>query len=294
MKKRGFKLMVTALSVALVGGLFAGCSGEAETEQSFEQTNITLSGSSALLPLMEKSIEKFVEQYPDVEISAQAGGSGTGLQQVSEGSVNIGNSDVFAEEKLDKVKADELVDHKVVAQGFGIVVSKDLGIENLTKEQIKDIFSGKIVNWKEVGGPDKEILVVHRPSSSGTRATFTKTILDGDKNIENDSIGATQDNNGSVLTTMKQNDGAISYVALSYLNTDEAKATLSTVSIDGVEPTKENITTGKYTFWSWGHMYTKGEPKDLEKAFIEFVQSAENGESLDSLGLISGAEMKVN
>ena len=241
---------------------------------------------------MEKSVEGFKEKNSGYEINAQAGGSGTGLTQVLEGSVNIGNSDIFANEKLDEAKAKELVDHQVVAQGFAVAVSKNLGITNLTKDQIKKIFSGQVKNWKEVGGADKEILVIHRPASSGTRATFVKTVLDGDKALENDSIGATQDANGSVKTAMEQNDGAISYLGLAYMNGD-AKDKLMAVSIDGVTPEKANITTGKYVFWSWGHMYTKGEATGLSKKFIDYILSKDNIKAIEELGFISGSEMKV-
>lgn len=302
MKKRTLKFIVSALVVAMIGGAMVGCGSSNDstatdegttTEASGVSGSITVSGSSALLPLMEQSIEKFAEKNPDAEVSAQAGGSGTGLTQVLDGTVDIGNSDVFAEEKLDADKAAELVDHKVVAQGFGIVVSKSLGIDDLTTDQIKDIFSGKITNWKDVGGPDKEIFLIHRTAGSGTRATFEKTILGGDKSLENDSLGATQDSNGAVLTAMKQNDGAISYLGLSYMNTEEAKELLNVVKIDGVSSDKENITDGSYPFWSWGHMYTKGEPTGVAKSFIEFITSSDNTESVESLGFISGSEMKV-
>lgn len=302
MKKRTLKFIVSALVVTMIGGAMVGCGSSndstvtdegSKTEAAGVSGSITVSGSSALLPLMEQSIEKFTEENPDAEVSAQAGGSGTGLTQVLDGTVDIGNSDVYAEEKLDADKAAELVDHKVVAQGFGIVVSKSLGIDDLTTDQIKDIFSGKVTNWKEVGGPDKEIFLIHRTAGSGTRATFEKTILGGDKSLENDSLGATQDSNGAVLTAMKQNDGAISYLGLSYMNTEEAKALLNVVKIDGVSSDKENITDGSYPFWSWGHMYTKGEPTGVSKSFIEFITSSDNTESVESLGFISGSEMKV-
>ena len=217
---------------------------------------------------MDQTVEKFNEKNPKIEVSAQGGGSGTGLTQVLDGTVNVGNSDVFAEEKLDAAKAKELVDHKVVAQGFGIVVSKSLGINNLTSAQIKDIFSGKVTNWKDVGGPNKEILIIHRTAGSGTRATFEKTILGGDKSLENDSIGVTQDSNGAVLSAMKQNDGAISYLGFAYMLTKEAQDVLSLTKLDGVSSDKANICDGSYKFWSWGHMYTKGEAKVQLKALL--------------------------
>ena len=290
MKKKSFKMLISALMVTMAGGMIVGCgSGDNTTEAG---STITISGSSAMLPLMEQSIEKFNEIKPGNTINAQAGGSGTGLTQVLSGSVNIGNSDLYAKDKLTAEEAKQLVDHKVVAQGFGVVVNKDSGITNLTKAQIKDIFQGKVKNWKEVGGKDMEILVIHRPASSGTRATFVEKVLDGKKELENDSIGATQDSNGAVLTAMKQNAGAISYVALSYMNNNEAKNTLSLVSIDGKEATVDNIKAGNYDFWSWGHMYTKGEANGLSKEFIDFVGSSDNKESIENLGLIQGSDIK--
>ena len=301
MKKRTLKLMVSTLVIGMIGIGMVGCgnaaTNESKTDNKETKTeatgSITVSGSSAILPLMEKTIEKFNAKNPKIEVSAQAGGSGTGLTQVLDGTVNIGNSDIFAEEKLDKTKATELVDHKVVAQGFGVVVSKSLGIENLTSDQIKSIFSGKVTNWKDVGGPNKEILLIHRPASSGTRATFEKILLGGDKSLENDSLGATQDSNGAVLSAMKSNDGAISYLGLAYMQSKEAQDALKLIKLDGVSSDKANITDGSYKFWSWGHMYTKGEAKDAVKTFIDFVTSADNKESIESLGFISGAEMKV-
>ncbi|MGL5416602.1 MAG: phosphate ABC transporter substrate-binding protein [Clostridium sp.] len=289
MKKRNLKLLCLAGVLTLSVGAFLGCGAENKGE---EKKTITISGSSAMLPLMESSIEKYGEENKNVVINAQAGGSGTGLSQVLEGAVNIGNSDVFAQEKLGEKEAKELVDHKVVAQGFAVVTSKESGVTNLTKAQIKDIFSGKVKNWKEVGGKDLEIMVIHRPESSGTRATFTQTILGGDKEIENDSIGATQDSNGAVLNTMKKHPGSISYVAMTYMKTDEAKNALQLVSIDGVEPTSDNIKNGKYDFWSWGHMYTKGEPTSDVKEFIDFVGGEKNAETIEELGLIQGSEIK--
>jgi phosphate transport system substrate-binding protein len=134
MKKRNLKLIIGALVVTMVGGAFVGCGSK---ESTTEEQSISISGSSALLPLMEKSVEGFKVNNSGYEINAQAGGSGTGLTQVLEGSVNIGNSDIFANEKLDEAKAKELVDYKVVAQGFTVAVSKNLGITNLTKDQIK-------------------------------------------------------------------------------------------------------------------------------------------------------------
>ena len=290
MRKRRVKLMLSTLLITSIAGFMMACNSGGTSEVSGD---ITISGSSALLPLMESSLDGFNEKYPDINVNAQAGGSGTGLTQVSDGTVDIGNSDIFAEEKLDKSKSEELKDHKVVAQAFAVVVNKELGIDNLTKDQIKDIFSGKITNWKDICGKDLPIFVIHRPSSSGTRATFTSKVLDGNKNFENDGIGATQDSNGAVKKAMEENKGAISYLGLSYLNGEDAKASLIGVKIDGADYNKESITSGKYSFWSWGHMYTKGEPNEAVKDFIEYIQDDENKDTVEKLGFISSSDMKV-
>ncbi|MDY6012850.1 phosphate ABC transporter substrate-binding protein [Clostridium sp.] len=291
MRKKILKVLIAILVITALSGIFVGCNSK-ENNSAYEGENITISGSSALLPLMEQSIEKFNEINPKDIINAQAGGSGTGLTQVLEGMADIGTSDVFAESKLTKEQANELVDHKVVAQGFGVVVNKDSKIENLTKKQIQDIFSGKIKNFKEIGGKDLDILVIHRPASSGSRETFVEKILNGNKNLENDSIGIVQDSNGAVLNTIKENEGAISYIALSYMTNKEAKENLGLIKIDGKEPTTTNIKLGKYSFWAWGHMYTNGEAKGLSKRFIDFIDSKENAGSVENLGLIRGSEIK--
>lgn len=302
MKKRTLKLVIGALLVATLGSVMVGCgsssngdkkSGTDTKTESAVKGSITMSGSSALLPLMEQTIDPYTKENPDAQISAQAGGSGTGLTQVLDGTVDIGNSDIFAEEKLDKDKASQLTDHKVVAEGFGVAISKSLGIDNLTSAQLKDIFSGKVTNWKQVGGPDKAILLIHRTAGSGTRATFEKVVLGGDKSLENESLGVTQDSNGAVLSAMKENDGAISYLGLAYMNTQEAKDAIKIVKLDGVAAEKANIADGTYKFWSWGHMYTKGEATGVAKSYIDYVTNKVDKSVLDGLGFVSGSEMKV-
>ncbi len=304
MKKRTLKLVIGALLVTVLGGAMVGCGSssnggdKADNGTKTESTgkvsgSITISGSSALLPLMEQAIDPYNKANPDAQISAQAGGSGTGLTQVADGTVDIGNSDIFAEESLSADKAKTLVDHKVCAEGFGVVVSKNLGIDNLTSAQLKDIFSGKVTNWKEVGGPDKAILIIHRTAGSGTRATFTTVVLGGDKSLENDSLGVTQDSNGAVLSAMKENDGAISYLGLAYMNDQSAKDAIKVVKLDGVAAEKANIEDGSYKFWSWGHMYTKGEATGVAKDFIDYCTNKVDKSVLDNLGFVSGSEMKV-
>lgn len=269
MKKLGLLFFATGL-------LLAGCgSGGASTESSQasggsssgaasnENVEILAVGSTALQPLVEAAGESFSADNPNYTITVQGGGSGTGLSQVEAGAVTIGNSDVFADEK-DGVDASKLVDHKVAVVGMAPVVNKDAGVTDLSQQDLIDIFTGKVKNWSELGGADQEISVINRASGSGTRATFEKWGLDGAETIQTQE----QDSSGTVRKIVAETPGAISYLALSYLD-DSIQA----LSLDGVEATPENIADNKWPIWSYEHMYTNGEPDANVKAFLDYIMT---------------------
>ncbi|MGG4555051.1 phosphate ABC transporter substrate-binding protein PstS family protein [Paenibacillus humicus] len=258
-----------------------------ETPASELSGSILAVGSSALQPLVDQASKKFMDQHPKVSIQVQGGGSGTGLTQVSGGQADIGNSDVFAEEKLDAAQAGELVDHQVAVVAMAAVINPEITVDNLTKDQLVGIFTGKITNWKEVGGQDQKIQIVNRPSSSGTRATFEKYAL-GTKT--EDLQGSIQeDSSGTVKKLVKETPGAIGYLALSYLD-DSIKV----VKYDGVEANEENVANGSYPVWAYEHMYTKGEPNEVVKAFLEYMVSddVQNNDVVE-LGYIPAGKMQV-
>jgi len=292
MKKNSIKTMIAALSITLLAGIFAGCGTKEESKegQGSLSGSITAAGSTALQPLAEQAGKKFTEKNPNATVNVQGGGSGTGLKLVSEGTAEIGNSDILAETKLDAATAKELVDHKVCVIGFAMVVNNDVTVNSLTSKQVQDIFTGKVTNWKEVGGNDLAIQVINRAKSSGTRTTFIDTVMN--KTVEKDGLGTMQDSNGNVRTSLKSTKGAISYLALSYL--DEAvRKDIKVLKIDNIDANKENITAGKYSFWSYEHMYTKGEAKGVAKAFIDYMMSDDNKVLVEKLGYIPSSDMKV-
>ncbi|AJS59480.1 phosphate ABC transporter substrate-binding protein [Paenibacillus sp. IHBB 10380] len=250
-------------------------------------------GSTALQPLVEQVGQKFMAdaKYSKIAVQVQGGGSGTGLTQVSGGQADIGNSDVFAEEKLkdaDADKAKELVDHQVAVVAMATVSNKDTGVDSLTQQQLVDIFSGKVTNWKEVGGIDEKIVLVNRPSSSGTRSTFEKYAL-GTK-VDDIAGSIQEESSGTVRKIIGETPGAIGYLALSYLD-DSIKS----VQYDGVEATVDNVTAGNYPVWAYEHMYTKGEPNEVVKAFLDYMTSDEvqNGDVVE-LGYIPASKMQVS
>lgn len=251
----------------------------------------TISGSSALYPLVKDAVEKFKEANPDASITLNAGGSGTGLKQVADGTVDIGMSDVFADEKLDAGKAQGLADHKVCVITMSPIVSPDVAekVTSLTTDQLTKIFTAKITNWKDVGGPDEAVTLVTRPSTSGTRSLFKSYALKGAEEASNKSLET--DDSGTLLQTVSQHKGAIGYVALSYLINNTS---VKTMSIDGVEPTLENTYAGKYNVWGYEHMYTKGEATGVAKALIDYMQSEDYGKIMESKGYNIAAKMTTS
>ena len=150
-----------------------------------------------------------------------------------------------------------------------------------------DIFTGKTTNWKDVGGPNEDIVLVTRPTSSGTRATFQKYALDGNEEASNASMET--DDSGVLLQNVTDTKGAIGYVALSYLVDNDD---VDTVAIDGVEPTLENTYSGDYKVWTFEHMYTNGEPDKATKAFLDYIMGEKFGKKMESLGYGVSSKME--
>lgn len=245
---------------------------------SLADTNITAAGSTALLPLVKAAATSYQTQHPDVKISVSGGGSYVGISQASQGNVDMGNSDVIAPGNAG------LVDHRVAVVGFGVIANPDAGVTNLSAKQIRDIFAGRVSNWKDVGGKDQNIVVINRPRSSGTRAVFKATIM-GMSAIN--EAGLVEDSSGTVVTTVGTTPGAISYVALGYTRNKP----LTVVKINGVEASADTIRTGKYPIWSYEHIFTKGKAKPEVEAFINYIAS--NKEQIEQLGFIQITTMKV-
>lgn len=276
------KVLAVIASLLMVGTMFTACSGnESKDSASSDKLSgsLTLGGSSALQPLAQVAADNLKDKYPELSIIVNAGGSGKGLTDVSNKSVDIGNSDVFAEKKLKEDKAKVLVDHKVCIIGVAPIVNSGVSVTSLTKQQLIDIFTGKVTNWKDVGGSDMKIVIVGRPSSSGTRALFKEKALDNNEEATGSSLQ--QDDSGILAQTIGQTKGSIGYLALSYTKT---KNGIKTLSIDGVEPTYENIYAGKYNVWGYEHMYTNGEPNKLAKAFIDYMKSEEFASTIKDMG----------
>jgi len=237
--------------------ILSGCKGGGSQE------TITAVGSSAAQPLVELAGEEFTKNNPNEYVNVQGGGTGTGLSQIQQGAVNIGNSDLYAEQKSD-IDASHLVDHRIAAVGMVPVVNKDVKVESLTLKQLRQIFSGQVKNWKQVGGQDLPITIINRADGSGTRSSFESDVMNGTPFVRSQE----QDSSGMVRQIVYNTEGAISYLAMPYLND-----TVKTVNVNGVKPTVENIQNNKWKIWSYEHLYTNGKPTGMTKKFLDFIMT---------------------
>lgn len=259
--------------------LFATSCGAIDNGES-----INAVGSSAMQPLVEAASEQFSSENLGKFINVQGGGSGTGLSQVQSGAVQIGNSDLFAEEK-DGIDSDLLVDHRVAVVGLTPIINKETGITDITMNELKQVFTGKIDNWKELGGNDLPIILINRASGSGSRYTFEQIVLEGEESKRSQE----QDSTGMVRQIVGTTPGAISYVSFSYVTED-----VETLNIDGISPDEDNVKDNEWKIWSYEHMYTKGEPEGLTKEFLNYMLTDEVQEEIvPQLGYIPVSKMRV-
>ncbi len=292
MSRRKFVTISGASLAATLGLGLAACGGSSDSGSDASKSgsssskevsgNITAVGSTALQPLVEAAAEQYMNDNPGVQITVQGGGSG-------QGAVQIGDSDVFAEEKLEnKDDAKKLKDNKVAVVGMGPVVHPDVKVDDLTIDQLKGIFTGKVTNWKEVGGDDKDIVVINRAAGSGTRATFENAVLDGGK-VPEDFKPQEQDSSGTVVKMVAQTPNSISYLAFSYFS-DDVKA----LKVGGVEPKDKNVETNDWTIWAYEHIYTAAKPDAATADFIKYMLSDDvQGSLVKKTGYISTKGMKV-
>ncbi len=281
---------VAGLGLAGCGGETGGTAAGSAGGSSTLTGTVTYDGASSFQALVEAAAEQFMAENPDVSITGSGNGSGTGLTAVADGTVTIGNSDVFAETKLDADQAATLVDHEVAVVGMGPVVSLNVTVDDLSLDQLKGIFSGEITNWSEVGGEDAEIHVLNRKSGSGTRATFEAAVFGAGAEESAFKGDAELDKSGDVQTQMGSTDNAISYLDFSHFDETKFKA----IKVNGVDPTDENVTDNSFPIWATEHMYCQEDADEVTVAFLEYMLSDDvQGSLVEEQGFIPVSSMTV-
>ncbi|MFP4979291.1 phosphate ABC transporter substrate-binding protein [Paenibacillus sp. CN-4] len=280
------KFTVTALTAVItVAASFAGVTAAAGSLSG----KVTVNGSTALLPLTLQAAKEFQKMHPKVKIAASGKGSVTGPQAVKKGIADIGACDWDASMDVPGFKAfDGQVANKVAVIPFATIVNKNVKVDNLTTEQLKGIFAGKITNWKEVGGQDADIVVITRAFGSGTRVNYQAKALDGGDIVKKEKNYKETGSSGDMKTAVATTPGAIGYIDLVYVSGD-----VKAVKFNGVEATTDNVINGSYKIWAYGYYMTKGQPTGATKAFIEYVQSKKFQQgSLKKLKFIPISAMK--
>ena len=269
-----FTKIALVLPALFVAGI--GFQGEALAK------DITIKGSTTVLPIAQITAEVFMERHPDARISVQGGGSGIGIAAIIDGTCDIGDASRSMKEQELSNAAGKGVDPKanlVAMDGIAVIVHPSNKVTGLTKNQLKDIYTGKISNWSALGGEGQKIVVVSRDSSSGTFESFGEMALDKEK-VRADAL--MQASNQAVTSTVAKTPGAIGYAGLGYLSPQ-----VKTVSIEGVMPSHETVLSNKYKLARPLFMYTNGSPQGVVKNFLDFVLSAEGQKLVEEAGFVA-------
>ncbi len=273
-------VLLTCL-VALIAGttVFGGCVGtQNSTNPSIER--ITVTGSTTVLPLVEKAKEAFDVQHPDTDIQISGGGSSVGIKAVGEGTADIGMSsrDIQSSEQA---AYPNLIKHEIAFDAILLIVNPANSIDHLTLAQIRGIYNGTYTNWNQVGGADQPIVVVGRDSASGTREYFSEVVM----MKENFTLKQEEFNsNGGIQQKIMQTPGAIGYVGLAF--TDGVKAVKLEVNGVLVEPTADNVLDGNYPISRPLYLFTRGQPTGLAKNFIDFILSPDGQKVVEEAGFV--------
>ncbi len=265
-------------TAATTAAATAAAETTAETTEAAKLSGtVTLAGSTSMQKLCEAMIESFEEAYPDITVTAEYTGSGAGLEALAGGKTDIGNA---SRSLKDGEKQSGAVENIVAIDGIAVITHKDNTVSDLTAQQLTDIYTGKITNWKDLGGADEAIVVLGREAGSGTRGAFEELLK-----IEDQCAYAQElDSTGGVLAKVAATPGSIGYVSL-----DVVDDTVKALSLDGVAPTEENIVAGSYKLSRPFVMATLGtieEQNDLVKTWFNYVQSDEGQAVIKAMGLI--------
>ncbi len=270
------KILVTVAVLASVGLIGSGAI------LAKDKNKVTIAGSTTVLPISQRCAEVFMNNNPAADISVRGGGSSIGIAGVIDNTINIGDASRQMKNKEimnAKAKGRSVKEYAIARDGLAIIVNPGNSIEKLTVQQIADIFTGKIINWNQLGGPNMPIVAVSRDTSSGTFESFVALVLKGGKVKEGALMLAA---NSAVESSVASTPGAIGYIGVGFIS-DKIKV----LSIDGVKASAASVKDGSYKLKRFLYMYTPGEPQGLVKQFIDFVLSADGQKIVEEVGYVA-------
>lgn len=293
-------LCTRAVVILLTGCLLlvglAGCGGGAAQPPPAEAAGgftIQNKGSDTLVNLALAWAERYTSLHPEVQIAVTGGGSGTGIAALINGTVHIANSSrKIKPEEIAEARANgiEPVEHVVAADAIAVVVHLDNPVDRLTIPQLSAIFSGKITNWKEVGGEDRPIVALSRETNSGTHVFFLEEVVrqgrKGDKTLFSPETLLMPSSEG-ISSEIRRNPNAIGYDGLGYVTPDQ-KVIAVARDEEGpyVLPSIETVHNGSYPIARELYMYTAGEPTGIIKDYLDWIRTPEAQAIVAELGFV--------
>lgn len=270
-----------ALSLVLALGITAltGCGNGGETGD-----KVVVAGSTSVQPLSEELAAAYMEANGDMTVEIQGGGSGQAAVSLADGIADIG---ALSREVKDEEKSTITKEYIIAKDGVAVIVNTDVTVTDLTMDQIKNIFTGKITNWKQLGGKDQAITVVSREAGSGTRGAFTELTGVMEKDSEGKEVDSTskkaivQPSTGAVLQAVGSTPGAVGYISMEALNDS-----VSALKVEGVAISKETVLDGTYAIARPFIYGVTGEVSEAAQAFIDFVMSDEGQALIEENGYI--------
>jgi phosphate transport system substrate-binding protein len=273
---RRLGIALALAGIIVISAFMAGC-----TQNNPDERSVSISGSTTVLPIAQAAADAWMKKHGNDEIIVSGGGSSTGVKNVAEKTSDIGMASRELKD-TEKSKYPDLVQHVVAKDGIGIIVHKTNTVPKLSEAQVKGIYNGTYTNWKDVGGPDKAIVVIGRDSASGTREFFYGHVMEKEDFV---SGMREMNSNGAVKSEVENTPGAIGYVGLGYIDAKVKGIPIDTGS-ETVNPTVANVINGKYPIARNLNMFTVGQPKGLAKDYIDFIKSADGQKIVEDEGFV--------
>ncbi len=243
--------------------------------------NLVVKGSTTVLPIGQKAAEVFMKAHPDVNISVSGGGSGNGIKAILDGSCDIAMASRFVKAKEVALAAEKkihLVPHRVAVDCIVPVVHPGNPLKDITLEMLKNIYTGKVTNWKSVGGNDKPIVVISRDTSSGTYEVWHEKVLEKERVMPGALLQAS---NGAVAQAVAKNPYAIGYVGIGYVNKD-----LKGLEVNGITASAASAMNGSYPISRALFMFTNGWPEGVTMSYLNFILSPDGQKMVEEEGFV--------
>jgi phosphate transport system substrate-binding protein len=232
------------------------------------KNQLIVTGSTTILPIAEEAGKSFEAANEGMSVLVSGMGSSAGIEAVSAGTSDIGTS---SRDLKDEEQDLGLIDTPIAFDGIAVIVNPGNSVDGLSTDQLRQVFSGEITNWRDVGGDDRPINLVNRDEASGTREAFKKIVMGEDAVFDRSAV--VLPGTGQVRDVVARSEGAIGYISVGFVDPRFTGTSVKALAIDGVEPSEATVATKEYPIARTLHFFTKGKPSGLAKTYIDHILS---------------------